>query len=269
MAPAVAKFKLARRRSAYFIAAFVCACALAWKWPAQYPRADIFLGADLVLMALLGVIVSSHAPAKLVHKAAYGCACVLLAVIGMKLVIQQSNDAAEADRQLRGTLADTQRSLADLQSAAHRPDVRVEGTLAVRELAVGHKLCFNVGWNNVGSGIAHRMTLYAVMASGEISGHQQMLNLLRSLSDQVGTAAQLITSGDEVQPQAGEYNTLVGPVWTAEEIGEFAHGTRYVIAAGHYSYYDDYGRITNKVFCFSSTKNPSVHDCSRYVRPPP
>ena len=66
-------------------------------------------------MAMLGGIVSAHAPTTFTAKMGYGSTFVVLAVIGMKLVIQQSNEAAEADRAFRGTLEAVAKSTAETQ----------------------------------------------------------------------------------------------------------------------------------------------------------
>jgi hypothetical protein len=56
-------------------------------------------------MALLGGIVSAHAPVKFVEKIAYGSAFLILAVVGMRLLIQQSDDTAKAAAEYKRTLA--------------------------------------------------------------------------------------------------------------------------------------------------------------------
>jgi hypothetical protein len=55
-------------------------------------------------MALLGGIVSAHVPVKPAEKFMYGAVFVILATVGMRLVIQQSNETAQANKDLRDTL---------------------------------------------------------------------------------------------------------------------------------------------------------------------
>jgi hypothetical protein len=82
----------------------VISCVSLWGWPARYPRPDIILGIDLVVMAALGGIVSAHATVKPIEKLLYGSAFVVLGALGVRLVVQQSSDVARAERQLRDTL---------------------------------------------------------------------------------------------------------------------------------------------------------------------
>ena len=95
-------------------------CAGLWKAAA---RTDISLGVDLVFMAVLGGIVSAHAPTKLWHKAAYGLSFVVFGVVGMWCVVKQSNETAKADSDLKGAIAD----LHDVQSKVPILNKQLEG----------------------------------------------------------------------------------------------------------------------------------------------
>ena len=92
-------------RPAIQLCALFCACVIVWKLPSRYPQADICLGVDLVAMAMLGGIVSAHAPAKLLAKILYIIAFIVLAIIGFRLVNQQSSDTARASKEFQSTLS--------------------------------------------------------------------------------------------------------------------------------------------------------------------
>jgi hypothetical protein len=81
---------------------FLCAALL--KWPVRYSHSDIFLGIDLIVMAMLGGIATAHAPETNVGKFLFVSSFLVLGVVGVKLVIQQSNDTANAEQKLTDTL---------------------------------------------------------------------------------------------------------------------------------------------------------------------
>ncbi len=93
----------AAQRSPFAAALFIVCCIL-WRWPPSYPNPDIWLGVDLVALAVLGIVVAVHAPVTLIEKAVYSSICIIFAVVGIKLIIQQSRDA-ETDR--RKTIQET------------------------------------------------------------------------------------------------------------------------------------------------------------------
>jgi hypothetical protein len=64
----------------------------------------------MLAMAVIGGIVSAHAPTKLWHKLLYASAFVLLGVIGMYLVIRQSNETAVASSELSHSIHDLSES---------------------------------------------------------------------------------------------------------------------------------------------------------------
>jgi hypothetical protein len=72
-------------------------------------RSDIALGVVTFLMAILGGIVSAHAPTKTWQKWVYGLTFVALGAVGLFFVIKQSNETAVASTKLEGSL----RSLGD------------------------------------------------------------------------------------------------------------------------------------------------------------
>ena len=63
-------------------------------------RADIWLGVITVFMAVLGGIVSAHAPTKLWHRIVYASTFVLAGAMSIWLVIRISNENAAASREL-------------------------------------------------------------------------------------------------------------------------------------------------------------------------
>lgn len=73
-------------------------------------RSDIALGLVTFLMAVLGGVVSAHAPVKPWHKALYIFAFVALGAIGLFFVVKQSNETAIANEGLAKTLVDLQAS---------------------------------------------------------------------------------------------------------------------------------------------------------------
>lgn len=85
----------------WLFAAFAVAL---WKWPARYPHPDIILGIDLLGMTVAGGIASAHAPVTRIGKFLFVSLFAVLGVIGVRLVIQQSDDTAQAERRLRETL---------------------------------------------------------------------------------------------------------------------------------------------------------------------
>jgi hypothetical protein len=115
-------------------------------------------------MAMLGGIVSAHAPETFTAKLLYGTAFVMLAVIGVRLVIQQSNEAAEADRQFKQTLAGIASSTAEaqrIQALNTKLQERLlsqSGTIAslskqtVGQLTGGKTFCYFTVSPNTGSG---------------------------------------------------------------------------------------------------------------------
>lgn len=79
-------------------------------------RADMWLGVVTVLMAVLGGIVSAHAPTKLRHKITYVSAFVLTGAVSIWLVIRISNENAAANRDLAHALADVSTSTTNIAS---------------------------------------------------------------------------------------------------------------------------------------------------------
>jgi hypothetical protein len=80
-------------------------------------RADIWLGVVTVFMAVLGGIVSAHAPTKTWHKIAYVSAFVLAGAASIWLVIRISNENAAANRESGAALknlGDSAKSIADM-----------------------------------------------------------------------------------------------------------------------------------------------------------
>lgn len=67
-------------------------------------RPDIILGFVTVIMAVLGGVVSVHAPTKPSLKIAYGLAFVVLGCAALVFVIKQSRDAARAEGELNGKI---------------------------------------------------------------------------------------------------------------------------------------------------------------------
>jgi len=67
-------------------------------------RADIWLGVVTVFMAVLGGIVSAHAPTRLWHKILYVGAFVLAGAASVCLVIRISNENAAANTGLKNAL---------------------------------------------------------------------------------------------------------------------------------------------------------------------
>lgn len=67
-------------------------------------RTDIVLGAIMLVMAVLGGIVSAHAPEKGWHKILYGCGFIVLGIAGMCFVVRQSNESAVANSNLNHSL---------------------------------------------------------------------------------------------------------------------------------------------------------------------
>lgn len=64
-------------------------------------------------MAMFGGMVSAHAPVKTKDKFVWIAVFATLATVGMRLVIQQSNETAQADKDLRDTLRDVATSAAE------------------------------------------------------------------------------------------------------------------------------------------------------------
>src|SRR5712692_948264 len=77
-------------------------------------RADIMLGVVTVLMALLGGIVSLHAPAKWPAKITYAVLFALLGGISIVYVIKQSNETAVAGQKLTNALDNLGKSTANI-----------------------------------------------------------------------------------------------------------------------------------------------------------
>lgn len=73
-----------------------------WLWPAHYPYPNAWLGIDFIVMGVLGVIVSEFS----FNKIAVIFVFVALAIVGIRLTIQTSNDADKAQRQLRKKIAE-------------------------------------------------------------------------------------------------------------------------------------------------------------------
>jgi hypothetical protein len=67
-------------------------------------RADLALGVLTVLMAVLGGVVSIHAPGRWAWKIVYVVAFVALAALAIVFVIKQSNDAAKATADIKDNL---------------------------------------------------------------------------------------------------------------------------------------------------------------------
>jgi hypothetical protein len=63
-------------------------------------RADVILGAIMMAMAVLGGIVSAHAPDKIWQKAVYGASFLLLGIVGFYFAVKQSNETAVANKEL-------------------------------------------------------------------------------------------------------------------------------------------------------------------------
>lgn len=64
-------------------------------------------------MAVLGGIVSAHAPTERLGKCIYGSAFIVLGAVGMRLVIQQSNETERADQDYKDTLKSIASSTAE------------------------------------------------------------------------------------------------------------------------------------------------------------
>ena len=69
-------------------------------------RLDVWIGLVTFAMAVLGGIVSAHAPQKPWQKWAYGPSFVALGAIAMALVIKQSHESAQASMQLATSIRD-------------------------------------------------------------------------------------------------------------------------------------------------------------------
>jgi hypothetical protein len=91
-------------------------------------RVDVVLGVITLILAVLGGIVSVHAPQKTNHKWAYGIAFFLLAVVGMVFVQKQSNEAAVAN-------ALVERSFRELTSKTEEV-VRMQKTNEIQSEAI-------------------------------------------------------------------------------------------------------------------------------------
>jgi hypothetical protein len=79
-------------------------------------RADIWLGIITIVMAVLGGIVSAHAPTKLWHKIVYVSAFVLAGAASIWLVIKISNENAATGRDLTHALTDLGTSTTNIAS---------------------------------------------------------------------------------------------------------------------------------------------------------
>jgi hypothetical protein len=79
-------------------------------------RSDIALGVVTFLMAVLGGIVSAHAPQKIWQKVLYASAFVLLGVVGLFFVVKQSNETAVASADLTNALGNLGKSTAQIAS---------------------------------------------------------------------------------------------------------------------------------------------------------
>jgi hypothetical protein len=69
-------------------------------------RSDIILGLVTLALAILGGVVSAHAPAKVYQKWLYVAMFVVLGVVGMSFVIKQSNETTEASVRLARSISD-------------------------------------------------------------------------------------------------------------------------------------------------------------------
>jgi len=99
----------------FLFSLFLLACCALWKWLASYPHPDVILGIDFVVFAMLGVVVSLRGPVPLWEKLVYASACVFLAVVGVKLTIQQSNETAKASQNLSDTLVKVTTSTQEIE----------------------------------------------------------------------------------------------------------------------------------------------------------
>jgi hypothetical protein len=91
-------------RISLWIFLLATACWALWKWPTIYPHPDIWLGIDLVALALIGILISLRGPVSFLEKIGYVSICILLALLGVKLTFQQSNETSKAQKDLSDTL---------------------------------------------------------------------------------------------------------------------------------------------------------------------
>jgi len=77
-------------------------------------RADIWLGVATVFMAVLGGIVSAHAPTKLRHKISYVAAFVLAGALSVVLIVKISNENTAASRDLADALSQLRNSMSEI-----------------------------------------------------------------------------------------------------------------------------------------------------------
>jgi hypothetical protein len=108
-------------KSARYLALAVvvfCAIPLLWFWPARYPEVSVILGADCVIMATLGGIVSTRSPGSPGATAFVIGLFVILGSIGMRAVIQQQLESDRAATEYRQTLKEIASSTAETRRIA-------------------------------------------------------------------------------------------------------------------------------------------------------
>jgi hypothetical protein len=88
-------------------------------------RIDVWIGIITFAMAVLGGIVSAHAPSEPKHKWVYGIAFAVLGVLAILLTIKQSNETAESNaalqrniKSLRAEIQEDSKYITKLPSAA-------------------------------------------------------------------------------------------------------------------------------------------------------
>src|SRR5579872_3680573 len=79
---------------------------------------DIALGVITIVMAVLGGIVSAHAPTKAHHKWAYAIGFVVLAGIGIAFVFRLSSETASTNAHLSDTLGQLRVSTSKISTQA-------------------------------------------------------------------------------------------------------------------------------------------------------
>ena len=155
--------------------ALICVSALC-VWPHQYPKSDIALGIDLVAMAMLGGFVSAHAPQHLVVRCLYAFAFLALAIVGMRLVIQQSREVEKASNEFKATLASVATSTGEV-ARIQRLNTELQETLLSQSRAITGLARKSINLATGGDGFCTMFLMFISVADDSLVGVASIGNM--------------------------------------------------------------------------------------------
>jgi hypothetical protein len=191
-------------------------------------RADIWLGVVTVLMAVLGGIVSAHAPAKLWHKVAYVAAFVLAGAASVWLIIKISNENAAASTGLSIALKNLETSTTNIANMTVR-NTELQNRLLSQSATISKLSEQGISIATGGNSFCYAMFQKPLLVAGNmmamLHGKYPLHDVdMRVLDMDVWYAA---NPNQVLNPDAGSFRKRLPtfPPKTAQPIGVFSLGT--------------------------------------------